>query len=239
MSKVELHVVDEAVSTNLLAKQAHSAEEGWCVIAAYQSGGRGMGSNSWESNRNENITGSLILEPQFVAPHECFLISMAVSLGIISFLDRLGVAASVKWPNDIYVDGKKLAGILIENEFTARSVTRTIVGVGLNVNQQKFFNAPNPVSLKQITNKNYTIKHTAHTLFEHILQSYALLEKNPAHIVKLYHSHLMGLGEVLRYRDNVEQFSGKIQNVATDGEICIVDMAGTLRTYYFKEVQLV
>ncbi|MDA3866783.1 MAG: biotin--[acetyl-CoA-carboxylase] ligase [Salinivirgaceae bacterium] len=239
MADINLHVVDETVSTNLLAKQARNAEEGWCVIADYQSGGRGMGANRWESNCGENITGSLILKPVFVTPGECFLISMAVSLGIVSFLDDLGVQASIKWPNDIYVDGKKLAGILIENEFTAKAVTRTIIGIGLNVNQHQFSDAPNPVSLRQITGQDFNVKAVAHQLFGNVYSRYLALAKSADHVVKMYHSHLLGLGEVLRYQDDIGQFTGEIRHVETDGQIHIVDTSGILRTYYFKEVKLV
>lgn len=133
--------------------------EGTVIMAEHQSGGRGQLGNTWESEARKNITISIILNPTFLDPGIQFFLSKAVSLGVSDAVNLLaGINTKVKWPNDIYYNNYKLAGILIENLVLGNVIKTSIVGIGLNVNQEMFFsNAPNPVSLKNITGKEYDL----------------------------------------------------------------------------------
>ncbi len=132
--------------------------EGAIVSAEYQTTGRGQGSNIWESENGKNLLISIILYPSIIYPASQFLISMALSLGICDFLKRFIPDCSIKWPNDIYVNDDKIAGILIENSIMGDKIESTIAGIGLNINQEKFLSdAPNPVSLSLITGKKYDL----------------------------------------------------------------------------------
>ncbi len=234
---IDIYNIESVGSTNSFAKVSGVNREGYVVLADVQTGGRGLGSNSWEGARGKNITGSVVFAPTFLSPADSFLISMAVSVGIIQFLAQYTKKAQIKWPNDIYVDDKKLAGILIENEFTSTSVTRCIVGIGMNVNQRMFEYAPNPVSLCQITGSEMNLKRIAHGLFSSVYSTYKELKKFPHPIADQYHTHLLGIGQTLSFRDANGVFRGAIKNVAYDGKISIEDEDGRLRGYYFKEVQ--
>lgn len=239
MSKVHIDYIREAESTNTALKANRSATDGLVLVTKHQLAGKGMGSNKWESLQGKNITGSIVFEPHFLQPSQAFLISMAVSTGIISFLKTEKIKGQIKWPNDIYIDNNKIAGILIENEFTSHHINRTIAGIGLNVNQTKFSHAPNPVSMKLITEKEYEIKILTEKLFQLVYEQYTLLKTNTDKIRTEYYKLLLGTNQWLTYSDENEKFEGKITEVANDGQISIINKSGKVRKYYFKEVELI
>lgn len=234
---LQIESIASVPSTNAYAKVDRTLKEGFVLLTDEQTQGKGMGTNQWESNKGKNITGSIIFNPQTIEPSHAFLLSMAVSIGIINFLKPFVPQAIIKWPNDIYVENKKLAGILIENEFTANSITRTIVGIGLNVNQKKFMHAPNPISLTMLTGKTYQTKEVAQALFTSVYNSYHELKQDPETIYSEYHEQLLGINTQLTFCDKTGSFEGKIEQVDTDGMLTILDNQNRVRTYYFKEVE--
>lgn len=238
MKHINIDFQQEVESTNRVIKLRKDTHEGQALVAFFQTIGKGMGANQWESEAGKNITGSIVLEPKFLHPSQAFLLSMAVSCGIIEFLRENSIIAKIKWPNDIYIDNCKIAGILIENEFKGKQITRTIAGIGLNVNQTKFTYAPNPTSLKLITGNQYEPRSLAEKLFVKIYGSYKNLQQNFKTINEKYHNALMGKDIWLNYRDQAVQFQGKIQHVEEDGQIRIIDQSNTIRGYYFKEVEM-
>ncbi|MDE6339270.1 MAG: biotin--[acetyl-CoA-carboxylase] ligase [Muribaculaceae bacterium] len=128
------------------------------IVADEQTAGRGQKGNSWEAEPGKNLTFSAVWRPVGVAPAEQFAISEAVALSVVDLLGKHGVDAKVKWPNDIYVDDRKICGILIEHSLLGSDIMRTIAGVGINVNQEIFLSdAPNPVSMKQLTEIEYDL----------------------------------------------------------------------------------
>lgn len=113
-----------------------------------QSRGRGQRGNSWSSSAGANLTFSVVLCPGFLETAQQFYLSKAVSLAVCDTVESFGVRPQVKWPNDIYIDGRKVAGILIENDLAGNFLSRSVVGIGINVNQTEFDPAlPNPTSL--------------------------------------------------------------------------------------------
>src|SRR5680860_150521 len=154
-------VLKDVESTNNYANQLilSNAEEGTVVLAQFQKKGRGQQGNQWESQSGKNLLASIILYPKFLKAGNQFLISKMVSLGLVEYLRHEVRDVSIKWPNDIYIGNKKIAGILIENAIKGRNLFSTVIGVGLNLNQKNFLSdAPNPVSLYQLTGKEYNIK---------------------------------------------------------------------------------
>lgn len=154
-----LQIIPQCQSTNSeLARLAPGLAHGDALMALEQTAGRGQRGNSWEAAPGLNITLSILLMPGELPAVRQFEISEAVALGVADLLIELGVSrVAVKWPNDVYVADRKIAGILIENSLTPRStIARSIAGIGLNVNQTEFLSpAPNPVSLSQITGRHY------------------------------------------------------------------------------------
>ena len=126
------------------------------VTARFQTSGKGQRGNSWESEAGQNLLFSTVLYPRFVEARRQFVLSQIVSLAVKEELDTYTEGISIKWPNDIYWHEKKICGMLIENVLEGNRIGRCIPGIGINLNQTIFRSpAPNPVSLKQITGRDY------------------------------------------------------------------------------------
>lgn len=119
----------------------------FALCTDYQTAGRGMGTNTWFSDRGKNILASFYFEPNLPAARQ-FLFNQYFALSTLEFLQRRIPQALIKWPNDLYVNGKKIAGILIEHAIKGDRIQHTIAGIGININQTHFpDNIPNPTSI--------------------------------------------------------------------------------------------
>ena len=133
--------------------------DGDIIWADFQTAGRGQRGHTWESRAGENLTFSALLEPTFLPVSEQFVLLEAVALSLRDFFEGEGVESAVKWTNDIYVGDRKAVGILIEHSYSGGKLARTIVGIGINVNQREFSSdIPNPVSLSLLTGKKYELE---------------------------------------------------------------------------------
>ena len=155
--------LEQTDSTNayLQRRQSECDIRNWVVSADEQTAGKGMGNNGWESEVGKNLTFSLAVDMGFLPAERQFLLSQAVPLGIIEVLDELLPAEtlSIKWPNDIFYENRKLAGILINSTIKASMMDVSIIGIGLNVNQMQFQDWPtHPISLKMISGKDFDLQ---------------------------------------------------------------------------------
>lgn len=204
------------------------------VVANYQTAGRGCGTNTWESERGKNLLFSVLLHPKDVAANQQFRLSMAVSLAICEALDNLIGNVSIKWPNDIYWRNGKICGILIEQTLQGNSIKDCIVGVGLNVNQQRFVSgAPNPVSLWQICEQ----ETDREALLRDILVRLERILGEP--VRDRYLSRLYRRQGFHPYVDSSGVFMAEIADVEDDGHLVLSDDSGSVRRYAFKEVQFI
>ncbi|MCC8072224.1 MAG: biotin--[acetyl-CoA-carboxylase] ligase [Bacteroidales bacterium] len=225
--------LDSTSSTNTyLSENAAQFPHGAVVVARDQTAGRGQRGNTWESAPGENITLSMLLRPQEVEAREQFRISEAVSLAIVETLDALlqPLEARIKWPNDIYVGDQKVCGILIENVVKGTLIDQSIVGIGLNVNQTQWLSdAPNPVSLRQLTGKEYRLDLLVEQLAQRILDFLDEEDIHQKYLNKLWR----GEGE-WPYKDTATGniFTASIVDVEPDGTLVL---SGS-RRYLFKEV---
>lgn len=239
------HIVvqNELESTNNYAKQLVSdkVEEGTVVLAQFQSKGRGQKGNYWESEAGKNLLFSLILYPDFLEAEFQFSLSMLVSLAIVSVLDEETEQVRIKWPNDIYVGKLKIGGILIENTIKGSKLGSTIVGIGLNLNQEVFSsNAPNPVSLKRLTHKDYDIARILQQFLHNFDSLYYLLKTGRmADIEKAYLNRLLGKDEWRTYRKHNQDFEAKITGIGEFGKLQMEDRSGQALEFMFKEVEFV
>lgn len=243
---MEIVQLDSVGSTSSwLASMGDEAPHGLAVMAREQTAGRGQRGNSWEAEPGMNITLSLMLRPQGLHPGRQFVISQAVSLAIVDLLDTLvpGRKVSIKWPNDIYIDDRKVCGILIENSITGLSITRCIVGIGLNVNQLRFLSdAPNPVSVAQLTGETYDVGALAERMVSGILDRVAdalASEENAGELAHEYFGRLWRNEGWWPYHDNNRDVAieGRIDSIAPTGHITITDRAdGNPYVYAFKEI---
>lgn len=236
-------ILDEVESTNNYAKQliADKAEEGTVVLAHYQENGKGQQGNFWESEANKNLLFSLILYPNWLGAGKQFLISKVVSLALVEVLKIKIEDVSIKWPNDIYVGSKKIAGILIENTIKGTNLESSVIGIGLNVNQELFVSsAPNPISLKQLTGNYFQIQSV---LNEFIATFYSLLndlkQGNYSKINETYLLNLFGNNEWRLYRKEGKEFVARIVEIGNFGQLKLEEKSGLISEFMFKEVEFV
>lgn len=143
----------------------------------FQTAGRGQRGNSWESEDGANLLFSFVLYPDFLEARKQFYLSQITALALQEVLSQYTDGIRIKWPNDIYWKDKKICGTLIENDLTGIHISRSISGTGVNLNQERFVSdAPNPVSLFQITGQRYDRKEILHQLMERVAHYYTLLK---------------------------------------------------------------
>ncbi len=214
--------------------------EGDVILAQCQTAGRGQRGHTWESRQGENLTFSLLLEPTFLPPQEQFLISECVALGLCDALLHYGIEARIKWTNDIYVGDRKLAGILIEHKLQGSALARTVVGIGLNVNQREFSrDLPNPISMVQTAGREFDREQVLDRVAASLMARYGQLRDGEAEELQAeYHRKLYRLGEEHWYvLPDGERFRGTIRGVESSGTLRIETEGGEERKFLFKEVE--
>ena len=239
-------LVHETASTNTyIARMAAMLPSGTVIHTPKQTAGRGQRGNSWESEEGKNLAFSLLLKNPDIAPNRQFFISEATSLAIIDCLNAITPGFCIKWPNDIYHADSKVAGILIEHSLTTKAISQTIIGVGLNVNQVSWLSdAPNPISLKQITGNDTDLTQLLHDICTRIEQYCSIATYTPQQFHELhcrYTKHLYradGKQHTFVLPDG-SQFLATIREVKPDGTLCLATDHGTVREFAFKEVAFV
>ncbi len=236
----KLIYVPECHSTNSLLSEFNSQAElpeGATLIASSQTAGRGQRGNRWESEPGKNLTFSVLLKPRFLEAKDQFQLNMAVSLAVANALQPgLPKSIRLKWPNDILVEGRKIGGILMENQLSGPFLASTIIGIGINVNQVDF-SFPSASSLAIITGHAWDLNDTFQRLLEAIEQEYLELRSHKGHEIKeQYLALLYQLSEPFQYKSGDEYFTGTISGVGADGRLCVwVD--GKERRFSFKEIE--
>jgi BirA family transcriptional regulator, biotin operon repressor / biotin---[acetyl-CoA-carboxylase] ligase len=215
--------------------------EGSVIYTNFQTAGKGYAGNRWEAEDGKNLLISIILYPSFLRTTDQFYLSMTISLGICDFIDRYISGCRVKWPNDIYINNDKIAGILIESAILADTIEYSVAGIGLNINQEKFLsNAPNPVSLYQLTGRTYDLPKCLDQLTGDLDKRYKdLISGNLSKIKEEYISKLYRLNKIAQFRDRSESFTGKIISIGEYGSIKIETGENKIREFGFKEVEFI
>ncbi|MCM1489650.1 MAG: biotin--[acetyl-CoA-carboxylase] ligase [Muribaculum sp.] len=238
--------LEEVDSTNsYLQREASSIKENVMVLARCQTAGRGQRGNGWESAPGENLTFSVLYHPGSFRAIDQFSISEATSLAVVDLLSIHGVNAKVKWPNDIYVGDKKICGILIHNTLMGSDISYSILGVGININQTEFVSdAPNPVSLKQLTGYTYDLEVLTTEMVSKLecrlemicgLRNRSLLHDE--YVCNLWR----GDASFHPFCDasTGAMFEACIDNIDSEGVLTLKLRDGSTRCYRFKEVSFV
>lgn len=242
-NKISIEWYDEIDSTNTEMQRRIDTLENFSVIAAVnQTAGRGQRGNIWHVQEGKNLTFSLLLKfkPGELDVSDKFLLSEAAALAIIDYLKREGIDCKIKWPNDIYYKNRKICGILIENTLSGSDIANSIIGIGLNVNQKVFpAGLVNPVSMTQITNKEYSLKEELEALCGCLSSRLSLPFEEG--MTKEYEECLYRKDELYEYSDcsSGEHFKGRIIGVLSDGKIRIETEKGELREFAFKEISYI
>lgn len=242
--------LDSCESTNVLGfQEALSIDipEGFAWIAGQQTAGKGQRGNQWLTQANENLLVSYLLKPAHESLPVQFYLSKAIAIGIIDGLQRWSMSVTgeqlpleIKWPNDIYLDGKKLGGILIESNFQAGKWAFSIIGIGLNINQvefdglratslRKWTQNPQKIDIAEVFGQLSVGLETAYLSFQN---------KSLEEIDLIYHQVLFQKDVWHLYQDQHGQFEGKIVQVNEQGLILIEKINGS-QHYDIKELSFI
>ena len=236
--------VSQTASTNTyLSRLAATLPGGTVIYTPCQTAGRGQKGNSWESEDGKNLTFSLLLKRPPLKARDQFYLSEASALAVVEALTALaGDGFTVKWPNDVYWQDKKICGMLLENSLDGSDIATCIVGIGLNVNQERFVSdAPNPVSLFNITGQEHDLESLLKRVCSRIEQLVNTLDDATAR-EQLHRQYMAAL-----YRNDGQQhlwedaaghrFMASVAGIAPDGTLTLQHEDGTRHDYLFKEVK--
>ena len=234
---IELKEISSTNDYALELVRTENVPEFTVIRADFQTKGRGQIGNHWVADSGKNLLFSVILHPTHIAANNQFILSQCVSLALSRTVSLFCDDVSIKWPNDLYVGDKKIAGILIENLLNGKNIASSIIGIGLNVNQENFIGAENPISLRNILHNNLNIKEILILFLQELQSLYTIIPAQNETIRRDYLAHLYLLGKQAQYKDKDGTFTGAISSVSDDGKLHIIDSTGQERAYYFKEVE--
>ncbi len=227
-------------STNIYAFELlrqKSIVEGTVITTDYQEKGKGQQGQKWESERVKNLQFSLVMFPKLEVDKQ-FKLSQLVAISLKEWLDTMAVAdAKIKWPNDILVNGKKIAGVLIENSIQGREISHSVIGIGINVNQEVFSNFERPAtSLKLELDRSCDRQFLLDEFLQVFRTRYIQFMVGQLNLNQLYLNSLFGFGKPQHYKDAEGDFLGVILGVLPLGKLQ-VNRNGRLKSYDLKELR--
>lgn len=243
--KFNIHRLERVGSTNHYAFgvcKNKEAKEGDVFSASDQFEGRGYHDNSWLSKPGKNLTFSLILQPGFLLPSRQFVITQFISLAIVDLLKEIihDENVCIKWPNDIYINNLKVCGILVQNTIIGNAFEYSIIGIGMNVNQNEFPpELPNPTSIIHYVKKELLLDNLLNELLKCIDERYEsnMMVNYTEALKKEYLDHLYRFNQIHNFKDKNGSFKGRITGIGEYGELMITDEKGTTKNYHFKEIE--
>jgi BirA family transcriptional regulator, biotin operon repressor / biotin---[acetyl-CoA-carboxylase] ligase len=227
--------LDSVDSTNSwlknLLSNSEPLPEGTVILAEHQFAGRGQTNHSWVSEAGKNLTFSILLKPGFLSPDKQFDLNKAVSLAINDVLFKyFPHQATIKWPNDSYVDNEKIGGLLIENIIQGEKLKYAVIGIGMNINQVNFPDAvKNVTSFHKILHKDYDLKILLTEICSAVEARY--LQLSAGKIEKLNSEYL---NRLYRYNE-ISQFT--VNGIVQNGKICGISPEGYLKVQIEDEVR--
>ncbi len=229
-------------STNVFATQwlSKSKPSGLSCIYTYnQTAGRGQFGRKWESESGKNISCSIIIPFKGLSVKEQIMLNMSIALRVRAYIAALSKETCyIKWPNDIYVNDKKIGGLLIQNILALKQISHCIIGVGLNINQTSFSKTiPNPISLKQLSNNTYDLLDLIQGLSkqlniktEDVVANYNIIEQ--------YNQHLYKIGEEKKFVFKEQEIRGVIREVDSKGHLILMTDQGK-ESFAFGDLKMI
>jgi BirA family biotin operon repressor/biotin-[acetyl-CoA-carboxylase] ligase len=212
--------------------------EGTVVWTSFQTHGKGHDKNTWDSEKGKNLLMSMLLRPGSLRASDQFQISRVISLALVDVIEKYCRQVAIKWPNDILVGKRKIAGILVENTILDNKIRESIAGIGLNVNQVSFpVYVPSPTSLKTEAGCHFDIPGILKELVGYIERWYEqLIKKDFQMLERAYENALFGHNETLDFEQKGRVFSARMAGTGPEGQLKLEMPGGEIREFGFKEV---
>lgn len=233
----------ESTNTYLkeLARESFLSDQ-TVVVAENQTKGRGQRANAWHSEPGESLTFSMLKRFRDLPAERQFLVSMAVSTAICDALSAFEVPnVSVKWPNDILSDGKKIGGILIENTLEKHNIKYAVIGIGINVNLKRLPNLPQASSMKNQTGRHFDLEKVLHALLEKCFAGLDNLQvAHFSEYKKQYEAYMFGYKQKSLFESlDGNRFYATILGVSDIGELLLQTDQGVVREIQVKELRMI
>ncbi|MFZ4106846.1 biotin--[acetyl-CoA-carboxylase] ligase [Flavobacterium sp.] len=241
MSIIKLNAID---STNNFLKDLsrnQSVDNFTVVVAQKQTNGKGQMGATWYSEEGKNLIMSILIKDVLQNYDEIFHLNVAVALSILQVLEDFDIPnLSVKWPNDIMSDQKKICGILIENSFKSNTKIESVVGIGLNVNQNKFDNLPKASSMALVAKNEFNLDSILINIIFQIKKNCSWILSNQLDkLWKVYHKHLFKINVPMAFEDAIQnRFMGIIKGVSPEGKLQVLLEDNSVKNYGIKEIQI-
>jgi len=236
-------ILDSVDSTNNYAMgmiQRGEATDGIAVFAREQRNGKGRRGRQWLSNKNDNVILSIGVQMQWQRVSQQFSLSMAAALGCIDLMSKyIPGKATIKWPNDIFINDTKAGGILIENVIRGTLWQWSVIGIGLNINQCQFEDSSfKATSLKLETGNEFDVLQLSEELYEFVLNRVASLKEGKfENILKEYNENLFARSQVVKIKKDNFIFETRIGSVSSAGQLLTEDTIK--RQFNFDEIKFV
>lgn len=234
--------LDSVDSTNNYAAKLLLSDDlphGSVIMADEQTAGRGQRGASWMSDAGENLLFTVVLKPVNLSISEQFRLTQFASLSVLDLLTKYDVTGAIKWPNDIYVGGLKICGMLIENEVSSLSISNVLLGIGLNVNQFEFSELQ-ATSLARLRNSKVPVVDVAMSLCHCLNERWKWIENRKLDELNLdYHNRLYLRDIPSLFADDQGEFTGTITNTTEMGLLNVSGRNGVVRAYDLKELRFV
>ena len=218
---ISLKSVDSTNTFLLNLSNNEKIVEGTVVYAENQTKGRGQRNNLWISEDNKSLCLSILFYPKIDLSHQ-FTFNKCIALALVSSLNVLRVKSFIKWPNDIFVNDKKIAGVLIENSIREKKLQKSIVGIGINANNN-CSEIESATSLKEVLNADIGMKKILLTLCQELEKYYLLFKNDKKQIQDLYHSYLYKKDCLVNFTKEGNQFSAIIKEVDDFGQLILIE----------------
>ncbi|WP_303318099.1 biotin--[acetyl-CoA-carboxylase] ligase [Flavivirga abyssicola] len=238
---VKLNAIDSTNSYLRKLSAEETIDDYTTVIAKKQTQGRGQMGTVWDSQASKNLTFSVFKNVSQLCLEHPFYISVVTSLALLKTLQFFSIPRlSVKWPNDILSENKKICGILIENVIKQNSIKASVIGIGLNVNQTKFDNLPKASSLKIISGKVFDLDEIVHEVLKNLKHYFLLLEKGNYDLLKNdYEVYLFRKNKPSTFKDEEGiVFSGFIKGISKSGNLQVLLEDDIIKAFDLKTITL-
>ena len=232
-----IHLSNIDSTNNFAAKllSENLCQNGAVIMADVQTEGKGQRGNIWLSESGKNLLSSFVFKPDNLSVENQIAITWATSLSLLETLRKFNIEAQIKWPNDIFVGGKKIAGILIENQLQGTQISCSIIGIGLNLNQT-FFDDLKATSLQLETKQTVEPRTILNLLAHEMNEQFQLIYSSNFEILKVeYENNLFQMNELKSYEDEFGVFVGKIIGTTEEGKI-LIEKSNAIQSYGLKEV---